>query len=71
MVFGRRERVRSWEGIGGSSNHRPILHHMYREEKKPLSLYKFNSFWLANEEYMDLVVRESKHFIEDGELAMK
>jgi hypothetical protein len=42
-----------------------------RELKKPISLYKFNSFGITNEEYKDLVVREWKHFIKDGELAMK
>jgi len=47
--------VRQWIGSGGESIHFPILIEEVGEKKKPTIPFKFNSSWLKEESYIDLV----------------
>jgi hypothetical protein len=47
--------VRQWVGNGGESNHSPILLEAVGEKKKPGNPFKFNSSWLKEDSFMDLV----------------
>jgi hypothetical protein len=50
-------RVRSWVGQGGSSNHLPVLLQIESESKKPLAPFKFNHSWLDDEDFKALVIK--------------
>jgi hypothetical protein len=47
-------RVRKWVGIGGDSNHFPILLEVAVTREKPPSPFKLN-LWFENEEFTNLV----------------
>jgi hypothetical protein len=42
-------------GIGGESDHHPIFLEVAGDSRKPSSPFKFNSAWLKEEEFLNLV----------------
>ena len=49
------ELVRQWVGTGGISDHSPIFFEMRGRTRKPPSPFKFNSGWLKDSSFCDLV----------------
>jgi hypothetical protein len=47
--------VIQWVGSGGESDHSPILLEAVEEKKKPTDPFNFNSSWLKEESFIDLV----------------
>jgi hypothetical protein len=46
---------RQWVGSGGESDHYPIFLEVAGNTRKPTSPFKFNSAWLKEEEFINLV----------------
>jgi hypothetical protein len=46
---------RQWVGSGGESDHHPIFLEVAGRPKKPASPFKFNSSWLQEEDFLNLV----------------
>jgi hypothetical protein len=47
--------LRQWVGTGGESDHYPIFLEVAGNTRKPTSPFKFNSSWLKEEEFINLV----------------
>jgi hypothetical protein len=46
---------RQWVGMRGDSDHHPVFLEVSRRPKKPMSPFKFNSAWLQEEDFLNLV----------------
>jgi len=53
----------TWLEVGNESNHLLVLFQMAREECKPPSLFKFNSSWLEDEDFVRLVKANGSHLM--------
>jgi hypothetical protein len=47
--------LRQWVGSGGESDHDPIFMEVAVNTRKPTSPFKFNSAWMKEEEFINLV----------------
>jgi hypothetical protein len=52
----------SWIEYGGDLNHMIVLIQITKEDPKPSSPFKFNHYWLEEDEFVNLVKKEWKHF---------
>jgi hypothetical protein len=46
---------KQWVGLRGESNHHPIFLEVAGDSRKPASPFKFNSAWLKEEEFLNLL----------------
>jgi hypothetical protein len=54
-VLSDAERMRSWVEVGGDSDHLPIILQLKKENNKPPSSFKFNSKWIEDKGFINLV----------------
>jgi len=51
-------KVTSWVGSGTCLGHFPIFLKLEKNDENPLGPFKFNPFWVQNEEFQKIVNRE-------------
>lgn len=61
-LYNENMRIKSWVGMGGSSDHLPILLNIDIDERNPPSSLKFNHTWLMELKFRELVINNWVHY---------